>query len=149
MRDPQTGQFMPANTEAKAEVVPVITTDTEYRYGQVIISLKRDGQEGSNESDQIQVCTTLSLPTKDDWEHLLDETYQFGNRVLLFGNELHLHWGKYNASNKMRIKSQTFQAYRWHQAFTLAKAYAETQADKLIQAIEERAQALRDAEKLD
>ena len=105
-------------------------------------TIERAGQEPAYNSDFIKVAIKIFLPAKGG--SILQEL-QFEKRVEILGEYLRSNWG-FGGSETYRIKQVEKSGRKWTDLFEVAAAFAVAEKAKLETALEQRAQALIDAE---
>ena len=110
-----------------------------------IIEIVRDGQETPGKSNKVCAKATLFLP-KSSGGSFLAEKIRFGKPVDVFGEYLQSAWGQVGEDKKPRYNYRIFAAETWEEAFNSAMDYARPELQKLLDALQNRNQALLDAE---
>lgn len=110
-----------------------------------IIKMIRIGQELPSKGNRVMVKGSICLPCNVDSKYLHNDLC-FVEKCSVGGNKLNSFWGAYNFELKMQELTQQFYADTWKEAFTQAEVWADNELQKLIDALEVREQALKDAE---
>lgn len=105
-------------------------------------TIERAGQEPAYKSDLVKVNINILLPTERG--AVLQELV-FNDRVEILCEHLRPNWG-YPESATYRSKQVEISGLKWTDLFEVAAAFAEAEIAKLETALEQRAQALIDAE---
>ena len=105
-------------------------------------TMKRAGQEIPSKSDDIKVKVKISIPANGS--SILPEL-QFNYRLGIMGDSLTPSWG-YTQSNTYRANSTELAGQKWGELFERGTIFAEAEIAKLETALEQRAQALINAE---
>lgn len=109
----------------------------------ITLGIDRVGQQSPDQSNEVSVRATLSLPAKAGY--LICEL-RFGANLYLAGENLHDQWGYPDANIDQRYIEKTFTAPTWQEAFGFAREYLEVETDKLRDVLKERADALKAAD---
>ena len=109
--------------------------------------VERFGQQLVCEGDDVEVRVTVYLPCDDRGE--LRSDLRFEARLLLIGEYLGSSWGVYehDVNTDHRFKRLVFSAKKWASAFENATTAGDELLDRLEIMLDDRAQALIDAEK--
>ena len=110
------------------------------------IHVWRDGQQEANISDEVKACVSLHLLANECDQ--LPEEIRFGTRLYLFGDWMQSWWGDEGNFRGKKTKSKKYRATgkTWSGVMNEADMYALNEAQKLLDALAARRQALREAE---
>lgn len=113
------------------------------------IHVFRDGQQEVSKSDEVIACVRLHL-LADEYDQLPEEI-RFGVRLYLFGGWMQSWWGDEGSFRSKKTKSMKYRVAgkTWSGVMNEADMYALNEAQKLLDALAARRQALIDAEKIE
>jgi hypothetical protein len=116
------------------------------------LTIRRDGQQPPSVGNKVVTKLTIGLPGDED--SLLSTIY-FGDKVTVgtraqnfsqVPDKLYGGWGQWNEETRMRENYAIFITEKWSDGFALARTFGLAEVQKLIDALNVRAEALRNAE---
>ena len=106
------------------------------------IGIERDGQQHPSKGDNVIIKYTLSLSGLEEG-NFISQKIQFGGRVELLNEALGCDWGYVRKGRRYREGRLT--AKKWAEGFKLAEEKCKKDLLRLVNALNQRHQALLDA----
>lgn len=117
-----------------------------------VLTISRDGQQPPMVGNLVKTLLKIGLPGDEDG---LCSLIFFGDKVTVGTRSQNFKqqsaplfdgWGEWNEETRRREQYATFVTEKWSAGFAKAREYGLAEVQKLVDALNARAQALRDAE---
>lgn len=119
-------------------------TSKPFERSRAFFEIERAGQQVINESDEVKVELTIYIPAVD---FRIKDELRFSNRCEIMDHPLYYDWGLESIINSdFRVRIKSFFGTKWVDVFEEARKYATSEINKLEKMLENRENALKNAE---